>query len=113
MSNLNKLDFTTLEASRRNYLKWVQDVKLHLIAKKLWVAIKSDNETKKSDKTAAMICIRRYMSDALQMEYLAEEDLWALWVALEEHFDHQKMIYLPNARHDCQKLCYQDFKSLN
>ena len=34
MSNLNKLDFTALEVSGRNYLKWVQDVKLHLTAKK-------------------------------------------------------------------------------
>ena len=33
MSNLNKLDFTALEVSGRNYLKWVQDVKLHLTAK--------------------------------------------------------------------------------
>ena len=39
MSNLNKLDFTALEVSGRNYLKWVQDVKLHLTAKNLRPAI--------------------------------------------------------------------------
>ncbi|XP_070681772.1 uncharacterized mitochondrial protein AtMg00810-like [Malus domestica] len=33
MSNLNKLNFSALEVSRRNYLKWVQDVKLNLTAK--------------------------------------------------------------------------------
>ncbi|CAN6567669.1 unnamed protein product [Malus baccata var. baccata] len=42
MSNLNKLDFTALEVSRRNYLKWVQDVKLHLIAKNLRPTIEDE-----------------------------------------------------------------------
>ena len=40
------------------------------------------------------------MSDTLQTEILDEEDPKALWVTLEEHFDRQKMIYLPEARHD-------------
>ena len=59
-----------------------------------------------SDKATAMIFILRHMLDALQMEYLDEEDLRALLVSLEEHFDHQKMIYLPEARHDWQNLCF-------
>ena len=37
--------------------------------------------------------------DALQTEYLAKEDPRALWVALADHFDHQKDIFLPEARH--------------
>jgi len=47
------------------------------------------------------------MPDILQMEYLAEENSRALWVALEEcfeHFDHQKMIYLLDAKHNWQNL---------
>ncbi|KAM1038009.1 hypothetical protein ACFX2I_032631 [Malus domestica] len=61
MSNLNKLDFIALEVSGRNYLKWVQDVKLHLIAKNLCPAIQdeTDNPVGEVEKATAMIFIRR------------------------------------------------------
>ncbi|XP_068336557.1 uncharacterized protein [Pyrus communis] len=51
MSNLIKLDFTTLEVSERNYLKWIQDVKLHLTTKNLRPAIeeKTDNPVARHD----------------------------------------------------------------
>ncbi|KAM1774777.1 hypothetical protein ACFX12_044108 [Malus domestica] len=76
MLNLNKLNFTTLEDSRRNYLKWVQDLKLHLTAKNLRPAIEDekDNLVSKAEKATTMIFIRRYIHEALQTEYLAEED---------------------------------------
>ncbi|KAM1944478.1 hypothetical protein ACFX15_012694 [Malus domestica] len=102
MSNLNKLDFTVLEVSGRNYLKWVKDVKLHLTAKNLRLAIeeKMDNPVGEAKKATAMIFIQRHIHDALQFEYLVEEDPHALWVALADRFDHQKDIFLPGARHD-------------
>ena len=95
MSNLNKLDFTALEVSGRNYLKSVQDVKLHLIAKNLLPVIKEarDEPVCEAEKATAMIFIRRHIHDALQTEYLAEEYPRALWVALADHF-------LPKTRHD-------------
>ena len=34
-------------------------------------------------------------------------------VALADRFDHQNDIFLPEARHDWQYLCFQDFKSVN
>ncbi|KAM2714607.1 hypothetical protein EV2_044334 [Malus domestica] len=77
MLNLNRLDFTTLEVSGINYLKWVQDVKLYLTAKSLRAIIKEpiDNElVNEAQKATAMIFIRRHIYDALQTEYLAEED---------------------------------------
>jgi predicted transposase YbfD/YdcC len=43
MSNLNKLDFVALEVSGRNYLKWTQDVKFHLTAKKMRKIIEANN----------------------------------------------------------------------
>ncbi|KAM2694199.1 hypothetical protein EV2_008291 [Malus domestica] len=86
MSNLNKLDFTALKVSGRNYLKWVQDVKLHLTAKNLRLAIEeaTDAPVGEAEKATAMIFIRRHIHDALQTEYLAEEDPRALWVALPD-----------------------------
>ncbi|KAM1261891.1 hypothetical protein ACFX15_026649 [Malus domestica] len=76
MSNLNKLNFTALEVSGRNYLKWVQDVKLHFIAKNLRPAIEdeTDNPVGEAEKATTMIFIRRHIHDLLQIEYLAQED---------------------------------------
>ncbi|KAM1412039.1 hypothetical protein TB2_024121 [Malus domestica] len=66
MSNLNKLDFTALEVSGRNYLKWVQDVKLHLTAKNLRPAIEeaTTEPVGEVEKATAMIFIRRHIHDA-------------------------------------------------
>ena len=106
MSNLNKFDFTALEVFGRNYLKWVQDVKLHFTAKNLRPVFEeeTDNHVGEAEKATVMIFIRRNIHDALQTEYLAEEDPRALWVALADLFDHQKDIFLPEARHDWQHL---------
>ncbi|KAM1278647.1 hypothetical protein ACFX15_030259 [Malus domestica] len=116
MSNLNKLDFSALEVSGRNYLKWVQDVKLHLTAKDIRATIETpitDKPVNEAQKATAVIFIRRHIHDALQTEYLAEEDPRPIWLALVDRFDHQKDIYLPEARHDWQHLRFQDFKSVN
>ncbi|XP_048442618.1 uncharacterized protein LOC125478479 [Pyrus x bretschneideri] len=116
MLNLNKLDFFALEVSGRNYLKWVQDVMLHLTTKGIRATIKApiaDKPVDKAQKVIAMIFIRRHIYDALQIEYLAEEDPCTLWLALADRFDNQKNIYLPEARHDWQHLRFQDFKSVN
>ncbi|KAM1366042.1 hypothetical protein ACFX2F_044382 [Malus domestica] len=103
MSNLNKLDFNILEVSRRNYLKWVQDVKLHLTTNgisAIMEACTDDKHVDEAQKATTMIFIRRHIHDALQTEYLAEDDPHTLWLALADRFDHQKDIYLPEARHD-------------
>ncbi|KAM1069008.1 hypothetical protein ACFX2A_000905 [Malus domestica] len=83
MSNLNKLDFTTLEVSGRNYLKWVQDVKLHLTAKNLRPAIEDemDNAVGEVEKATTMIFIRRHIHDALQIEHLGL--LWLIVLIME------------------------------
>ncbi|KAM2468286.1 hypothetical protein PS1_010002 [Malus domestica] len=60
-----------------------------------------------------MVFIQRHIHDALQTEYLAEEDPSALWGVLADRFDHQNDIFLPKARHDWQHLRFQDFKSVN
>ncbi|KAM1334300.1 hypothetical protein COP2_010347 [Malus domestica] len=57
MSNLNKLDFTALKLSGRNYLKWIQDVKFHLTAKNLRPTIEDEmgNPVGEDEKVTAMI----------------------------------------------------------
>ncbi|XP_068314965.1 uncharacterized protein [Pyrus communis] len=116
MSNLKKLDFSTLEVFGRNYLKWVQDVKLYLIAKGIRATIEALIDNKPADyakKANAMIFIRRHIHDVLQTEYLTKEDPRTFWLTLADRFDHQKDIYLTDTRHDWQHLCFQDFKFMN
>ncbi|KAM1610039.1 hypothetical protein ACFXTN_020484 [Malus domestica] len=86
MSNLNKLDFIALEVSGRNYLKWVQDVKLHLTAKNLRPVIEdeTDNLVSEAEKATAMIFIRKHIHNTLQTEYLLlrriHEHYGSLWL---------------------------------
>ena len=65
-------------------------MKLHLTAKNLCPAIEDemDNLVGEVEKATAMIFIRRHIHDALQTEYLAEDDPRALYVTLADHFDH-------------------------
>ncbi|KAB2618175.1 hypothetical protein D8674_014044 [Pyrus ussuriensis x Pyrus communis] len=67
MLNLNKLDFTALEVSGRNYLKWVQDVKLHLTAKSLRATIEepTDDLVDEAQKATAMIFIHNALHTKL------------------------------------------------
>ncbi|KAM1975021.1 hypothetical protein ACFX15_039852 [Malus domestica] len=115
MLNLNKLDFTTLKVSKRNYLKWVQDVKFYLTTKNLRVSVEveMDNSIEEAEKTIDMIFIRRHIHDVLQTKCLAEEDPQALWVAFVNRFDHQKDILLLETRHDWLHFHFPDCKSVN
>ncbi|KAM1127775.1 hypothetical protein ACFX15_037101 [Malus domestica] len=114
MSNLNKLDFTALEVSRRNNFNWVQDVKLHFITKNLRPAIEDemDNPIGEAEKATDMIFLHRHIYDA-QTKYLTQEDPQAFWIDLVDRFNRQNYIFLPEARHDWQHLQFQDFKSMN
>ncbi|KAM1760398.1 hypothetical protein ACFX12_003274 [Malus domestica] len=61
MSNLNKLNFSALEVSGRNYLKWVQDVKLHLTTK----GIRAINR----DPFARMLLLKRIQPILVAINY--------------------------------------------
>ncbi|KAM2205137.1 hypothetical protein ACFX1S_024691 [Malus domestica] len=89
MLNLNKLNFFVLEVYGRNYLKWVQDVKLYLIAIRATIEAHITNKpVDEAQKATAMIFIRRHIHDALQTEYLVKKDPRTLWLALAYRFDH-------------------------
>ena len=58
MSNLNKLGFSTLEVSGRNFLKWVQEMKLHLTTKGIRATIETpivDKPVDEAQKATTMI----------------------------------------------------------
>ncbi|KAB2609504.1 hypothetical protein D8674_012672 [Pyrus ussuriensis x Pyrus communis] len=82
MLNLNKLDFTALEVFERNYLKSVQDVKLHLTVKSLGATIEAEENVSvgEADKATSMTFVRKHMmthckSSTLQSTIEAEENV--------------------------------------
>ncbi|XP_068319629.1 uncharacterized protein [Pyrus communis] len=118
MSNLNKLNFTALEFFGRNYLKWVQDVKLHFTAKNLHPAIKDEtnNPIGEAKKATTMIFIRRHIHDALQTEFLAEDDPRPLWVALADLYRILSLLKFCNetlTEEDLLEKTYSTFSATN
>lgn len=111
-----KIDFPILEASGKNYLDWTQDIQNHLDAQGLLDVIYNEDEREvevtRSMNAKAMILFRRHLSDAMKSEFIEISSPKTLWDSLKERFDHQKTIWLPEARHDWLNLRFQDFKSV-
>ncbi|CAN6698452.1 unnamed protein product [Malus baccata var. baccata] len=68
MANFAKLDFATLDITRKNYLTWVLDTKIHLEAWNLGDTIKEENSSSSQDRAKAMIFIRRHFDEGLKSE---------------------------------------------
>ena len=82
-------------------------MKVHLTTKGIRATIEApivDKPVNEAQQANAIIFIRRHIYDALQTEYLIEEDQRTFWLAMADRFDHQKDIYLPEARHDWHHL---------
>ncbi|KAK9948440.1 hypothetical protein M0R45_004013 [Rubus argutus] len=111
-----KLDFPLLDVAGKNYLDWSQDIQNHLDAQGLLdVIYEEDNReipVTREMNAKAMILFRRHMSDSMKSEFVAVSSPKELWDSLKDRFDHQKTIWLPEARHDWLNLRFQDFKSV-
>ncbi|KAM1291255.1 hypothetical protein ACFX13_018679 [Malus domestica] len=79
MANLTKLEYAALDITRKNYLTWVLDTKIHLEAGNLGDTIREENNSSSQERAKAMIFIRRHLDETLKSEYLTVEDLLALW----------------------------------
>ena len=111
-----KIDFPILDAAGKNYLDWTQDIQNHLDAQGLLdVIYDEDNrelEVTREMNAKAMILFRRHLSDTMKSEFIAITSPKTLWDSLKERFDHQKTIWLPEARQDWLNLRFQDFTSV-
>ncbi|XP_009630763.1 uncharacterized protein [Nicotiana tomentosiformis] len=103
MSNLSKLEFVALDISGKNYLSWVLDAEIHLVAKALGNTIIQENETSGQDKAKAMIFLRHHLDEGLKTEYLTLKDPFELWSSLKERYDHLNAMILPRARYEWQQ----------
>jgi hypothetical protein len=46
----------------------------------------------------------------LKLEYVQEEESSVLWTALQNRYEQQKTVILPETNHDWIHLCLQDYK---
>ena len=113
MSKLSHLEFNALDISGNNYLSWILDAEIHLDSMDLGDTIKAENNASQKDKAKAMIFLRRHLDEGLKNEYLTLKDPADLWKDLEERYNHQKTVILPQARYEWTHLRLQDFKSIN
>ncbi|GAV78206.1 hypothetical protein CFOL_v3_21674, partial [Cephalotus follicularis] len=113
MENIENQKFFALDISRKNYLSWVLDVKLHLSAKKLRHTIEEENVATYEGRATAFIFLRHHIDDGLKYEYLTVENPLELWQNLNDRFEHLKAIVLPKALSDWSQLRFQDFKTVS
>jgi hypothetical protein len=128
MSNLNKLSFNPLGTTGAGYHKWIRDVRQHLKADGILstiqepsqdvltpqqaLAFEANRAKREANEAKAIILMTRHMNDALQNEYLNEEDPRKLWVELEQRFGNVRDSLLPDLEERWQSLRFCDFKTV-
>ncbi|XP_028962250.2 uncharacterized protein [Malus domestica] len=90
----------------------VVDTKIHLEAGNLGETIKEENNASSQDRAKAMIFIYHHLDEGLKSKYLTVKDPLALWNALRNRYNHQKIVILLRARYEWTHLRIQDFKSV-
>ena len=88
MLNLTKLEFVALDISRKNYLSWILDVKIHLDAMNLCATIKEGNQTSLQDRAKTLIFFHHHLHEGLKNEYLTAKDPFTLFSNLKEIYNY-------------------------
>ena len=65
MSNLTKVELMTLDISRKNYLSWILDAKIHLDAMNLGVMIKEGNQASLQDRAKTLTFLCHHLHEGL------------------------------------------------
>ncbi|OIT20375.1 hypothetical protein A4A49_56063, partial [Nicotiana attenuata] len=92
------LEFVALDISGENYLSWVLDAEIHLVAKGLGDIITQGNEASSQDNAKTIIFLRHHLDEGLKVEFLTVKDLLELWTGMKETYDNLKDKILPRAR---------------
>ena len=95
-------------------MRWSIYAKTHLTAEELEGALISPTPEHISTaaKSRALILLRRHLDIALQEQYLQTDDPAELWKQLAARFQHEKTIFLLQARNDWVALRVLDFTNL-
>ena len=83
MSNITKLEFVVVGITRKNYLSWILDAKIHLDAINLGATVKERNQASLHDCAKALIFLRHHLHEDLKGEYFTIKDSLTLWNELK------------------------------
>ena len=111
---LQLLLFRALEADGSNYMEWSVDAKTHLTPNELDNALTSPMPAHQSaaTKCCALVLLRRHLDDSLRQQYIQIVNPVDLWQQLATRFQHEKTIFLPQARNNWINLRVLDFSDL-
>ena len=74
MSNLIKCEFIPLNVSGKNYLSWVLDAEILLVANGIKEPIEEENTATPQQKAQALAFLRHHLDEGLKAEYLTVRD---------------------------------------
>lgn len=101
---VQSLLFSPLRADGANYLEWNVDVKTQLCAKELHVVLKrcvaGKPALRAATKKKALSIIRRHLHPSLGRQYVEIKNPIELSQQLKARFQHEKTIYLMQARNE-------------
>jgi hypothetical protein len=109
-------EFEELALDGHNYPTWVMNVKISLALRVMYEAIVPPTEREQAlpptHKYNVLYIIRHHIDPDLKSEYVQEEEPSVLWTALQNRYEQQKAVILPEANHDWIHLHLQDYKSI-
>ena len=99
-SRLQPLQFNAFHSDGSNFLEWMNDAKTVLATEDLSNTLEDDptGEIYNAYKSHALLLLRRYMDQALRLQYIQVEDPARLWRELNARFNHQETLFLPQAK---------------
>jgi hypothetical protein len=108
--------FEKLALDGHNYPTWAMDVKISLALRGMYEAITPPTERQQellpTYQYNALYIIRHHIHPNLKSDYMLKEEPSALWVALQNHYEQQKVVILPEENHEWVHLHLQDYKSI-
>jgi len=103
---LQPLLFSQFDAARSNYLLWTKTAKGDIFVENLSESIVFDRDFVVSTiifpslSRKSLFLLRHHLDPSLQHQYLELDKPTKLWQKLKSRFNHQKTIFLPNARQE-------------
>jgi hypothetical protein len=97
-------EFKELALDGHNYPTWAMDVKISLALCGVY-----ENILPLEERTVPLLdpfkyntlyIIRNHLHVDLKSEYVTKGELNVLWADLQTHYEHQKVVILPEANHD-------------
>jgi hypothetical protein len=109
-------EFEELALDGHNYPTWAIDINISLALIGMYEAIVSPTDRQQelppTHKYNALYIIRHHIHPNLKSKYVLEEELSVLWTILQNRYEQQKVVILPEANHDWIHLRLQDYKSI-